>query len=340
MIFWQLSQVLGYENQMALADHSMLLLIDFDNDSVSPVFVGKAMMLNNIEPGVRWSSVAEYLTENIITEDYRKEFGLFFSASAARRKYEKQCLFDSFNYVSVLSYGKKWTHSIQSLFMSTDSIGTITKRLRKDHPEYSYPLNHEIQDEELLTSPHLMSFYLITEVDAVRKSLDSLQYLARHDQLTGLYNRYMMTETVKDDPAIVAILDIDKFKSINDGYGHAVGDEALCTLANRMEVIFWHHDTDLLFRLGGDEFLIVMKNVDEQEAVERIQKLCEPFSFTSSEGQTITFTISVGYAICKDDFKASMKAADEALYKVKENGRNGYGKIEPKKDPDGSGQEG
>ena len=329
MVMWQMAQVLGYEGRKELSDHAILLFVDFNEDIVHPVCIGKNMLLNNVHSET-WSATAERLVSQVVVKDYKKEVQLFISESSSRRKYEKSRVYDSLNYVSILTNGQKWTHCIQSFFMTTDSIGMIVNRFRNDgfysdSPDLIFP-------EPPLTppspTPHLMAFFLVIEVDTLRKSLESLRYLASHDQLTGLFNRHMMVELVKDEPSIVAILDIDTFKSINDYYGHDAGDEALCTLANRLEVVFWRHDTDLVFRLGGDEFLVVMKEISETDAVERIKQLCEPLMFTSSAGQMIRFTVSIGYAVCKGDFKAALKKADEALYKVKENGRNGYGKAE------------
>ncbi len=282
-------------------------------------------------PGIPWDQNAEILTTTVITEEYRNEMVVFFSEQASRRKYEKQRLFDAVNYVSVLSNGKKWTHCIQSLFKSADSIRSITDKLKPQLPFFHsdgvvFP---EVPPMPAPAGEHLYSYYLVIEVDAIRKSLESLRYLARHDQLTGLYNRHMMAEIVNDDPSVVIIVDIDKFKQINDGYGHAAGDEALCALANRLEVIFWHHNRDLIFRLGGDEFLVVMKGASEQEAICAIQQPCERLPLTCSAGKSFTLTVSVDYSLCDGNFKAALGAADAALYKVKENSRNSYAFAPP-----------
>ena len=326
LLVWQMAQILGYEGQTDLAAHSILLLVDFDENRFHPVFIGRALELSGMGPGIPWDEDVRLLLKYVIAEEYKNEMELFFSEQAARRKYSKQRAFDSANYVSLLSNGKKWTHCIQSLFTSADSIGKITEQLKKELPFYNsadieFP---EVTPTARTEGEHLMSYYLVIEVDAIRKSLESLRYLARHDQLTGLYNRHMMAEIVEDAPSVVIIIDIDKFKEINDGYGHTAGDEALCALANRLEVIFWHHNRDMIFRLGGDEFLVVMKGAQVREALDAIRQLCEPMTVTTSENHCVNLTVSAGYARCEDNFKAALKAADEALYTVKANGRNGY----------------
>lgn len=330
LLVWQMAQILGYEGQADLAAHSILLLVDYDENAFHPVFIGKSLENAELAPGVPWDEDVRLLTTRVIAEEYRNEMAIFYSERAARRKFEKRRLYDATNYISHLTDGKKWTHCIQSLFTSADSIKEITESIKQDLPFLgtSGVIFPEVPPMQRRAGEHLMSYFLVIEVDAIRKSMESLRYLARHDQLTGLYNRHMMTEIVTDEPSIVIILDIDKFKGINDGFGHGAGDEALCALANKLEVLFWHQNRDEIFRLGGDEFLVVMKGAEEWEALERIQQLCEPTVLTIASGQSIRITVSVGYAACNGDFKAALKAADMALYAVKENGRNGFQKAE------------
>ena len=331
MIVWQMAQILGYEGEADLAEHSLLLLVDYDANSFHPVFVGKELELTNLGGWLPWDEAVRILTCEVIAGEYVEEADNFFSAASARRKFEKQRVHDAINYISRLSNGKKWTHCIQSIFSSADSLQAIATAIRESSgffqsariifPEFTSP---GIQPE----APHLMSYFLVIEVDAIRKSMESLRYLARHDQLTGLYNRHMMAEITTDEPAIVIIIDIDNFKRINDAYGHAAGDDALRTLAGRLEAIFWRRYRDLVFRLGGDEFLVVMKEAGIEQAAECLDRLCEPITFTSSSNQVITFTVSAGYALCDGNFKETMKSADTALYRAKRNGRNGFSKAE------------
>ena len=342
LLVWQMAQVLGYENQTDLAEHSVLLLVDYDADVCHPIFIGKHFVSADLDPGMPWKGAVKYLTSDVISDEYKQECALFFSEKAARRKYEKQRVYDSINYVSQLSDGKRWTHCMQSLFTSSRSIQELSSAFTAEasflhSPDIHFPPFDPASSESAgIFAPegspdnreHLLSYFLVIEVDAIRKSMESLRYLARHDQLTGLYNRHMMAEIVNDDPSIVIILDIDNFKGINDTYGHTAGDEALCTMSSRLEAVFWHHDRDLVFRLGGDEFLVVMKNASEEEAVSCLRLICEPVVFTTSAGQVISFSVSAGYIPCSGDFKASMKAADDALYAAKKAGKSGFVRAE------------
>ena len=327
LLVWQMAQILGYEGQIDLAEHALLLLVDYDEDAFYPVFIGKSLELGGMGPEMTWSEDVRHLTTEVITEEYRSELAIFFSEQAARRKFEKRRVYDAVNYVSRLSNGKKWTHCIQALFKSRQSIEEIADQLRRELPFADAPgiIFLDLPPVPAPDREHLLAYFLVIEVDAIRKSLESLRYLARHDQLTGLYNRHMMADIVDDGPSEVIIIDVDKFKEINDGYGHDTGDEALCALANRLERIFWHHDRDLVFRLGGDEFLVVMREAEPEEAEACIRRLCEPIELTTEASERIvSFTVSVGSARCDGNFKAALRAADAALYRVKENGRNGF----------------
>ena len=210
LLVWQMAQVLGYENQTDLAEHSVLLLVDYDADVCHPIFIGKHFVSADLDPGMPWKGAVKYLTSDVISDEYKRECALFFSEKAARRKYEKQRVYDSINYVSQLSDGKRWTHCMQSLFTSSRSIQELSSAFTAEasflhSPDIHFPPFDPASSESagIFTpdgSPdnreHLLSYFLVIEVDAIRKSMESLRYLARHDQLTGLYNRHMMAETI------------------------------------------------------------------------------------------------------------------------------------------------
>ena len=334
LLLWQMAQILGYEGQNDLAEHSILILVDFDTDECHPVYIGKNFLHSVLTPSLSWSEAVRIIVDDVVEEEYRKETELFLSEQSARRKYEKQRLFDSVSYVSKLGDGKRWTHCIQSLFTSQESVSTIVNYVTKDslnafdpyiQPGIFIPESSDNKAESPSGEPHLLSYFMVIEIDAIRKSMESLRYLARHDQLTGLLNRHMLEEMTNDEPCYVIMMDINRFKNINDSIGHAAGDEALCRLALRLEEIFDRKNDDLIFRPGGDEFVVVMKNISEEEVCRRLVQLCEPIAFAWN-GETGRFSVSVGYAHCDGSFRDAMHAADEALYVVKNNGRHGYRK--------------
>lgn len=156
-----------------------------------------------------------------------------------------------------------------------------------------------------------------------------------HDALTGLFNRKMLNEyikqcTVSNTPArrcsdtgeeiIVVYMDVNNFKSINDIYSHREGDIALASISEKLRKIF--RNDDLLFRIGGDEFLAVMKvnsHEDTTPVLERINKSFEQVFYSSPDGYT---EIRISYGISKGDIReieSLISEADRRMYMNKEN---------------------
>ncbi len=163
-----------------------------------------------------------------------------------------------------------------------------------------------------------------------------LEQLAATDPLTGLLNRRTFDQQFQNNliscrqanaPLSLILLDIDHFKHINDTFGHPVGDEVLTHLSKTLQTLL-HRSTDSAYRLGGEEFAILLPETDEHGAIkvaERIrQHLAEAPAQTSAG--TIPFTISAGVATASPGADLTpdklLKAADEALYRAKRNGRN------------------
>ena len=123
------------------------------------------------------------------------------------------------------------------------------------------------------------------------------------------------------------IMDIDKFKEVNDVYGHAVGDVVLRTFGVLLGRQF--RGDDIVGRIGGDEFIILMRNVTTKEAVrtKAEQLLAETKKLVFKEMGGKGITISVGIALAPEHGKTYMnlyRGADQALYETKRNGRNGF----------------
>ncbi|WP_444769035.1 diguanylate cyclase domain-containing protein [Rhodopseudomonas sp. NSM] len=167
-------------------------------------------------------------------------------------------------------------------------------------------------------------------------------YLAHHDLLTGLANRAAFDETIESalarlerngEPFTLLMLDLDRFKQVNDTLGHPAGDQLLREAAQRLKSSV--RKTDVLARLGGDEFAIIQfSSKDRFKAAkglaERIVGLIsQPFDLDGSE---VSVGVSIGIALVPDsptDAAAMLKMADVALYAVKSGGRNGYRFFEP-----------
>lgn len=164
---------------------------------------------------------------------------------------------------------------------------------------------------------------------------DHVTFLAHHDQLTGLPNRTLLGDRMRQailraqrqsHKVAIFMLDIDHFKGINDSLGHAMGDALLSAVAKRL--LSSVRETDTVARIGGDEFVIVMPDFKSMDDVERcgreiVEKTARPISV---EGREITITLSIGLCIYPDsglDEVQLLKNADIAMYNVKEHGRNG-----------------
>lgn len=173
----------------------------------------------------------------------------------------------------------------------------------------------------------------ISEKKAAQKQIE---FLAYHDALTKLPNRLLAKEHLEQaileagrDGSKVALIfvDLDKFKTINDSLGHVVGDGLLKAVAIRLRECL--RDTDTLSRQGGDEFLIVLRDVHDTDSVtvvvEKIlARFTEPFNIETHE---LAISLSIGIAVYPDDgkdFETLLKQSDTAMYQAKESGRNTY----------------
>lgn len=166
----------------------------------------------------------------------------------------------------------------------------------------------------------------IYEVNTANEAM--LRYQAEHDPLTGIINRGAFEQLkellrIKPVPLALLIVDVDKFKLINDGYGHETGDKILKKVAELLQESF--RATDYPARIGGDEFAVILTNmtVAQREVIER--KIGEMnHTLTHPEDGLPEVSLSVGAAFSEKGFTDDLyKRADLALYEVKEHGRCG-----------------
>lgn len=177
---------------------------------------------------------------------------------------------------------------------------------------------------------------VIEEITSRRMAEEQTSYLANHDPLTGLANRAYFAKWLHDALAdaqrsnlavAVMVLDLDKFKFVNDNYGHHVGDMLLKEVANRL--INCVRTTDLVARMGGDEFNIVLTHLNDPQDAEVVaqkitQSMAQPFYF---DGKTLRTAVSIGITLYPDhdeNMSQLLKNADMAMYKAKMSGRNRY----------------
>ncbi len=169
--------------------------------------------------------------------------------------------------------------------------------------------------------------------DRLRTELGEALELAVTDPLTGLYNRryvlrhlHSLMEATPPTPIAVLILDVDRFKSVNDEYGHAAGDLALQAIAGSLRANT--RASDLLARYGGEEFVVIMPGTEAEAAsaaAERLRAAVEAIPCTWAAGRCGRLTVSIGVASTEQAGRAPdvlLSAADAALYEAKRAGRN------------------
>lgn len=174
-----------------------------------------------------------------------------------------------------------------------------------------------------------------TDISAQKEFEQRISHLAYRDSLTGLPNRSLLRDRVEQSIAIahreggtmaLLFIDLDHFKNINDSLGHAVGDRLLKEIAQRLANAIREMDT--VGRLGGDEFLVLLPDADADAAAHVAQKLLEECARpVVIETHSLAVTPSVGIAMYPKDganFDELLKTADTAMYRAKDEGRNGY----------------
>ncbi len=170
-------------------------------------------------------------------------------------------------------------------------------------------------------------------ISRINQNIDTLHYieminnLANRDYLTSIYNRRHYFTAGKEILAeggdcAVAIIDIDHFKAVNDGYGHDVGDDVLIAVASQLQDSF---KEQLVARLGGEEFAVLFPNVKRDDAIVMLEAYREALSNTPIESgeHSLRVTASIGCTFQNQgSLDAMMKQADEQLYDAKARGRN------------------
>lgn len=177
---------------------------------------------------------------------------------------------------------------------------------------------------------------VFTDISSIKESEAKLDYLAHHDALTGVANRLLLGTHVdaliprarrRSRAFALLFLDIDRFKTVNDVYGHEHGDRLLQMVTTRVKSCV--RAEDMLARVGGDEFVLVLEDISEPHDVAKmaekiIEVIAQPFWI---EGREILTSMSIGISMYPDDGETGedlVRAADTAMYSAKIQGRNRY----------------
>lgn len=194
-------------------------------------------------------------------------------------------------------------------------------------------------ERDHFTPEHEALLRLLAGISAPQIEVARLSRLARVDHLTGTFNRHGLDRAFPDASAAragepqkalsIAMVDIDHFKAVNDQHGHAVGDEVLRQVAGLLGTVLRADDS--VIRYGGEEFLVVLPNVELVAALriaERARQAVEATEIVAGPRTTIRVTISIGVAQQRDgeERPALIERADLAMYAAKRAGRN---RVEP-----------
>lgn len=242
-------------------------------------------------------------------------------------------------------------HPVQATYIDKLFLPIFKRRI--EISDQSQPVvmlfEHQLLWDELLTQDlismlivilsviFLLPWFAIRHYKAIEKAKRAYEqstYLASHDLLTGLSNRFsfidkfmhVITNTEHDSSNLgLMLIDLDQFKEVNDTYGHDIGDEVLVETAKRMKLIIRASDTAC--RYGGDEFILLLKNITDEDSLRAIgeklrQSISEPIQ-TSSGLLHISCSIGASlYPKHSNTLDSLIKSADNAMFKAKKQGRN------------------
>lgn len=211
------------------------------------------------------------------------------------------------------------THALDSLDARSyrDALGTLITQFRRLVRETRRVIMHSDRQERELNILNARLTQLATELD----------YKARHDPMTGAFNRRAVVELteahLRDSALSLIVLDIDHFKRINDEHGHPAGDAVIVELVARLRTIT--PEPVEVGRVGGEEFTVVLPRMELQAAValaERMRAQVAASPFDMPVGRIVTASFGVSFTPSGGTFTEAYGRADAALYEAKRRGRN------------------
>ena len=217
---------------------------------------------------------------------------------------------------------------------ATREVNTTVEQIAVRRNGETFPAEITLSTTHLGDELKIMA--VMRDITERKKAEEEIHRMAMSDSLTGLANRNQFNSRLKESIAqanrykqnmVLMLIDLDKFKPVNDTYGHPVGDALLQHVADTMLHCF--REVDIVARLGGDEFAVILNGIENTEQVEvPAQRLIKMVSTpVVIEGHTITIGTSIGissYPSCSTDIDELFRQADQALYRAKESGRNTF----------------
>lgn len=213
-----------------------------------------------------------------------------------------------------------------------------------NNKQYEFHLSNKIKEEEDISIMKktsiliiIINLFLIGIIILVYKKMKKSKYESMKDPLCNVYNRrylelYKKNVKNRDLPISIFMIDVDYFKLYNDNYGHQYGDEVLKSIAEVLKSSC--RKSDMIFRYGGEEFCIVLKNTLKKESMFFAERILNNISDKkikheySKVGNYISLSIGISTIYSNKDIRNAINLADKALYISKENGRNTFTHIE------------
>ncbi len=266
--------------------------------------------------------------ERTKTAEFSEKYSLFFGRSKVQR-----------NYIENLDKGTVLHKNDKPAFREfyrnfLDGKKTLSLELRTLNAEGNY-VWCLIQARTVFEDGRPVKLLgRISNIDDIKSQTRQLIDQTQRDPLTGLYNKVvthnLIAEALRSLPPgqthAVIMLDIDDFKYVNDTLGHARGDETLKSIAAAVRSPF--RSSDIVGRIGGDEFMIFMKNVSPQTAEEKARTLSGLLRRSTDSGKHLLYSVSMGVIVFESEnalsFDELFKIADQAMYRAKDLGKNKY----------------
>ena len=296
-------------------------------DSVAELFDADAAAIGEVRDGFVYYTRVSGFIENFPDYDperFRVPINRSAFAEAIRRGYIVINDYQSYRW-AVESWKKAGMRSVLiAVLENSDVFGSLAvARFLSDKPFTE-------EDGRILKSLAFIFSFIVKEELEKRKLLER----ATKDHLTGLYNRLFLEEALEREvsranrygfPLSLIMLDLDNFKSVNDRYGHDVGDKVLVRFAQVIKKNV--RGTDIPARYGGEEFVVLLPHTGPEEAqrvAERIRSVFERTTFRFN-GEVFRLTVSAGISSChagECNPRELLLTADKALYSAKRNGKN------------------
>ncbi|SFA76804.1 MULTISPECIES: EAL domain-containing protein [unclassified Bacillus (in: firmicutes)] len=286
--------------------------------------------LRLIESEQRYKSIVENNIDAIFSIDFKGKILDANPAAALVTGYTQKQLMNRSLYNLIDDYGLR---DLQNLLERTQNGFAMESLDCRFIHQNGHLLTVHIKTVPIAIHGDISGIYVIMrDISMEARHAETIRYMAFHDQLTGLYNRRALLDHLNDSIhtfsnkrigfALISI-DLDRFKHLNDTLGHLVGDEILKKVADRLSEL--QTDSCLVYRQGGDEFMILLLNTTRRDTTRFVQEtlnmFAKSFYFNSQE---YYISPSIGISMFPNDGKNAetlIKNADEALYRVKDRGK-------------------